>query len=272
MTESRSKSAPSEKVESRGKSMATNQLVELIRMRRSIRHMTGERLPDEDLELILDAARYAPSPENMQMWRYVVIRDDQEMKRIIADISQEAARYVFGNFPYEATQGRLWYLPDANRPSTYEEMRDGSLFRYPEKSDAVIVCCASETWHDSTAMYPNELCGSVVVAMGVLNMWLVAHSMGYACAYQAVPFADKRHVEFICDKIGIPRTWTPIAAFCIGIPEKPRMLGPSRWPLEGSFYAERWGVPYQRLAFRNQKAKKSKQKPKAKRKKMKVQR
>jgi nitroreductase len=253
MTEAKRKTASTTNIETHNLAQSTNDLVELIRMRRSIRHMTGERIPDEDLELIIDAARYAPSPENMQMWRYILIRDDTEMKRIIADISQEAAQYVFGNFPYEATQGRLWYLPDANRPGIYEEMRDGSLFRYPEKADAVIICCASETWHDSTAMYPNELCGSVVVAMGVMNMWLVAHSMGYACAYQAVPFVDKRHVEFICDKIGIPRTWTPIAAFCIGVPEKPRMLGPSRWPLEGSFYAERWGIPYQRLAFRNHK-------------------
>ena len=252
MTEVKKKALNKGKSQSQGLSIATDQLVDLIRMRRSIRHMTGERIPDEDLELILDAARYAPSPENMQMWRYVVIREDQTMKQIIADISQEAARYVFGNFPYEATQGRLWYMPDASRPGTYEEMRDGSLFRYPEKSDAVIICCSSESWHDSTAMYSNELCGSVVVAMGVMNMWLVAHSMGYACAYQAVPFADKRHVEFICDKLGIPRTWTPLAAFCIGIPENPRMLGPSRWPLEGSFYTERWGIPYTRLAFRNQ--------------------
>ncbi len=253
MTEAKRSPTDESKAESSALSQSTNQLVELIRMRRSIRHMTGERIPDEHLELILDAARYAPSPENMQMWRYVIIREDSDMKRLIADISQEAARYVFGNFPYEATQGRLWYMPDARRPGTYEEMRDGSLFRYPEKADAVIICCASESWHDSTAMYSNELCGSVVVAMGVLSMWLVAHSMGYACAYQAVPFADKRHVEYICDKIGIPRTWTPLAAFCIGIPEKKRMLGPSRWPLESSFYSERWGIPYQRLAFRKQK-------------------
>jgi nitroreductase len=259
MTEVKPKSRSEEKTNSLGQTAATDDLVKLIRMRRSIRHMTGERISDEDLELILDAARYAPSPENMQQWRFVVIRDDVQMKRLIADISQEAARYVFGNFPYDATQGRLWYVPDASRPGIYEEMRDGSLFRYPEKADAVIICCASETWHDSTAMYPNELCGSVVVAMGVMNMWLVAHSMGYACAYQAVPFADKRHVEYICDKLGIPRTWTPIAAFCIGVPEKPRMLGPSRWPLEGSFYAERWGIPYLRNAFRaNQKRRKRK--------------
>jgi len=234
----------------RGRTELTSRIVELIRTRRSIRHMTGERIPDEDLELILDAARYAPSPENLQMWRYVVIREDQELKKIIADISQECARYVFGSCPYEATQGRLWYLPDRSRPGIYEPMRDGTLFRYPEKADAVIVCCASESWHDSSLMYPNYLFGSVVVAMGVLSMWLVAHSMGYACAYQALPFSDHRHTEYLCELLGIPRSWTPLAAFCIGVPEKPRMLGPSRWPLESCFYSERWGNPYVRLACR----------------------
>jgi hypothetical protein len=38
------------------------------------------------------------------------------------------------------------------------------------------------------------------------------------------------------------------------------MLGPSRWPLEGSFYAERWGNPYVRLAFREDKEKRVKRK------------
>ena len=94
MVEAKKKAHTKQKPQAQGTSIATNQLVELIRMRRSIRHMTGERIPDDDLELILDAARYAPSPENMQRWRYVIIREDKEMKRSIADISQEAARYV----------------------------------------------------------------------------------------------------------------------------------------------------------------------------------
>ena len=97
LTETKDHPEEQVKSETRGRTAVTDDIVELIRMRRSIRHMTGERLPDEDLELIFDAARYAPSPENMQMWRFVVIRDDAEMKRLIADISQEGARYVFGN-------------------------------------------------------------------------------------------------------------------------------------------------------------------------------
>ena len=76
------------------------ELLEAIKTRRSIRDFTGERIPDEHIEMILDAARYAPSPENLQMWRYVVIREDQEMKDLIAELSMEVARQVFGAQPY----------------------------------------------------------------------------------------------------------------------------------------------------------------------------
>ncbi|MBU7048220.1 MAG: nitroreductase family protein, partial [Theionarchaea archaeon] len=72
------------------------EIFEAIRTRRSIREFTGEKIPDEDLEKILDAARYAPSPENMQMWRYVIVRDDQELKDFIAEVSKNAASEVFG--------------------------------------------------------------------------------------------------------------------------------------------------------------------------------
>ncbi|MHA1614485.1 MAG: nitroreductase family protein, partial [Candidatus Thorarchaeota archaeon] len=44
-----------------------------IRERRSIREFTGEKIPDEHIEMILEAARHAPSPENMLMIRFVVI-------------------------------------------------------------------------------------------------------------------------------------------------------------------------------------------------------
>ena len=56
------------------------QAMKFVRSRRSIRHFTGEKIPDDHIELILEAVRHAPSPENMLMIRLIVIRDDQEMK------------------------------------------------------------------------------------------------------------------------------------------------------------------------------------------------
>jgi len=222
-----------------------------IRRRRSIREFTGEKIPDEDIERIIDTARYAPSPENFQNVRYVLIRKDEDLKKTIADICQEASGELFGSAPYELTQGRLWYTPELRRPATFKDMRDGSLFRYPEKSDSLIVCCASESYHDSPLIYPNEYFGSVTLGMAVQSMWTAASTLGYGVGYQAFPVMEPRRAEYICDEIGIPRLWKPISVLCIGVPIKPvRMVGPSRWPLEGFFFEERWGNPYVRKAFR----------------------
>ena len=251
-------SAEDTKSDSAGKAQETSKTaeklsaLELIRDRRSIREFTGEKLPDEHLELILEAARHAPSPENMLMIRFVVIRDDQEMKEFLADIAQEMAQTAFGGAPFELTSGRNWFISDPYRAAVYARLRDGELFRYPEKSDAVIIVCASEIWHDAGYLYPNELFGSVVAGMAIMNMWLTATELGYGCGYEALVCSDPRHAMLLRNRLGIPPTWTPLTAFCIGVRQSPRALGPSRPPLEGLMYQERWGNPYKRLAFRKE--------------------
>ncbi|MFX1368818.1 MAG: nitroreductase family protein [Promethearchaeota archaeon] len=226
------------------------QSLKLIRDRRSIREFTGEKIPDEHIELILEAARHAPSPENMLMIRFVVIRDDQDMKVFLADLAQEMAQTAFGGAPFELTSGRNWFISDPYRAAVYARLRDGELFRYPEKSDAVIIVCASDVWHDAGYQYPNELFGSVVSGMAIQNMWLTATELGYGCGYEALVCSDPRHAMLIRDRLGIPPTWTPLTAFCIGKRVSPRALGPSRPPLEGLMYEERWGLPFKRMAFR----------------------
>ncbi|MBS3795135.1 MAG: nitroreductase family protein, partial [Candidatus Thorarchaeota archaeon] len=145
--------------------------VEIIKKRRSIRRMKkDERIPDEHVELILDAARHAPSPENMLMIRFIVIRDDQETKEFLADIAQEMAQTAFGGAPFELTSGRNWFINDPYRASVYSRLRDGELFRYPEDSDVTIIVCASEAWHDANYSYPLDLFGSVVAGMAIQNI------------------------------------------------------------------------------------------------------
>lgn len=248
----KSESDSAGKAEDTTKTTEELQSLKLIRDRRSIREFTGERIPDDHIEMILEAARHAPSPENMLMIRFVVIRDDQEAKEFLADIAQEMAQTAFGGAPFELTSGRNWFINDPYRAAVYARLRDGELFRYPEKSDAVIIVCASEAWHDAGYLYPNELFGSVVAGMAVQNMWLTATELGYGCGYEALICSDPRHAELVRDKLGIPPIWTPLTAFCIGKRISPRALGPSRAPLEGLMYEERWGYPYKRLAFRKE--------------------
>ena len=50
-------------------------MLELIKRRRSIRRYTAEEVGEEEVQELLEAAMAAPSADNLQSWRFVVVRD-----------------------------------------------------------------------------------------------------------------------------------------------------------------------------------------------------
>ena len=58
------------------------EVFEAIRRRKSIRGYAPTPVPREKLERILEAARSAPSAENLQPWYFVVVTDPEKRKRI----------------------------------------------------------------------------------------------------------------------------------------------------------------------------------------------
>lgn len=58
--------------------------LETIMKRRSIRTYKPEPIPDEDLELILEAGRQSPSGGNRQPWHFVVVKDAELRKQVAA--------------------------------------------------------------------------------------------------------------------------------------------------------------------------------------------
>jgi nitroreductase len=66
--------------------------LEAIRKRRSVREYTGEPIPREDLETIVDAGRLAASGNNNQPWDFVVITDRAMIERLkVASLWMEQA-------------------------------------------------------------------------------------------------------------------------------------------------------------------------------------
>jgi nitroreductase len=63
---------------------------EAIRTRRSIRKYRSEPMPDEKLELILEAARLAPSAANRQPWRFIVVQNPAR-KKALAEVANNQA-------------------------------------------------------------------------------------------------------------------------------------------------------------------------------------
>jgi nitroreductase len=62
--------------------------IDVLRERRTIRSFKVKPIEDDDLHLILDAGRWAPSAGNLQNWRFLIIRDE-EKKLAIANACME---------------------------------------------------------------------------------------------------------------------------------------------------------------------------------------
>ena len=56
--------------------------LEAIRTRRSVRKYTGDPIPREDLETIIDAGRLAASGNNRQPWDFIVVTEREMIDRL----------------------------------------------------------------------------------------------------------------------------------------------------------------------------------------------
>ena len=62
--------------------MDRENLLRIIQRRRSVRVYKSGNVSAKQLEIILEAARWAPSGANTQPWEFVVTRDRKKMKRV----------------------------------------------------------------------------------------------------------------------------------------------------------------------------------------------
>ena len=57
-------------------------IYELISLRKSVRSYKDQQIPSEVLDRVLDAARLAPSANNAQEWRFVVVTDEENRRKL----------------------------------------------------------------------------------------------------------------------------------------------------------------------------------------------
>jgi nitroreductase len=65
-------------------------IFETIRDRRSIRTYKGERIPKDKLDKLLETARLAPSAANRQVWKFIVVEDEQIKNQLVTACNNQA--------------------------------------------------------------------------------------------------------------------------------------------------------------------------------------
>jgi nitroreductase len=79
-------------------------LLELLKNRRSIRRYKSDRIPDEYVDRIIEAARLAPSGFNTQPWEFVIIKK-KELKDEIAKLVRD---YRSSHYPLMEKRREPW--------------------------------------------------------------------------------------------------------------------------------------------------------------------
>ena len=80
--------------------------LELVKKRRSIRSFKADPIPDDYIDKIIEAARWAPSGFNLQPWEFVVVKKEELRKSIV----QYLRDFMALSGPMEATR-ESWQGP-----------------------------------------------------------------------------------------------------------------------------------------------------------------
>ncbi|MFC2018816.1 nitroreductase family protein [Chloroflexota bacterium] len=71
--------------------MKIDELLDLLRARRSIRRFKPDPIPNEYLEKMIEAARWAPSGANAQPWEFIIIKDPKT-KQTMAELYRQVLK------------------------------------------------------------------------------------------------------------------------------------------------------------------------------------
>jgi nitroreductase len=179
-------------------------------------------VPDSDLERILAAAIHAPSAENTQPWRFVVVRDTETRRDLAAWWTET----------WQA--GGSAYARQVANASMYADLEhavgEGGFAAAP----VVVVVCA-----DTEAVLEVFLQSSIYPA--VQNMLLAANGLGYgSCLTTGLTLFG---VEQVRKRLGLPDKIMPLAAVYIGPPAVP-LKPPRRIPARDITFRETYGAAW----------------------------
>ncbi len=208
--------------------------IKVIQERRSIRDYSVDPVSDQDLDMILEAARLAPSGENAQPWRFVIVKDEGKRKLIGALAGGGSGRRFTAEFVTQKMQVRFASLQDEEKKkAAFQKLTSGQVSTFLANAPVnIVVCGRKDVWdlpYDTSA--------------AIENMLLMATALNLGACWVIAPCIDIRDEERIKAILGVPEGFKVISIISIGHPTRPHRPRP-RLPINELVFRETWGEPY----------------------------
>lgn len=222
--------------------MVSMELYDAMRSTAAVREFTGDPLPDDVLERILDNARFAPTGGNRQGVRVIVLRD-QDTRAALADLGLTAARrytaqLANGESPWNTLQ------PNSLDAATIGAAQVPAQMSAPFREAPVVlmflvnlgVVAATDQDLDRIAVVP----GASVYPF-VWNVLLAARNEGFGGVLTTMVVAEEPRAKSL---LGIPDSYAIAALVPLGKPVR-QLSKLRRRPVSDFATCERFdGAPF----------------------------
>jgi nitroreductase len=194
--------------------MVVMDLYDVMRTTAAVREFTGDPLPDEVLERILDNARFAPSGGNRQGTRVIVVRDTQTREALIECMIPGTRRYIAqlrnGESPWNPLQ-----------PCRVDEQTIAAVevpTQSPLREAAVVLVICVDL--GVVAAFDQDLDRIGLIAGASVypfawNVLLAARNEGYGGSLTTAVVAEEPRVKQL---LGVPENYAIAAVLPLGKP------------------------------------------------------
>lgn len=189
---------------------------EIVRGRRSVRAFRSDPLTRAQIEAVLEAARWAPSPHGRQPWRFVVVTTVAARVRLAAAMGAEWRRQL---------------ALDGQDPATIEARFRKSHERIVGAPALIIPClylADLDTYPDAERQAAETTMAVQSLGCAVQNMLLAAYALGFDSGWMCAPLFCQ---ETVREALGLGDDLHPHALIPLGYAARDPVRRPRR-PLD----------------------------------------
>ncbi len=178
-------------------SLAVKAVLETMRNRRTVREFRPNSIPNERIDAIIDAARFAPTAGNIQPWKFVVIDTRGRLDSLTVILKESWSKKIESHTE----------LTPADR-ETYISQGRAYLDKVMKAPVYILVFA-------DTAASPKYALFDACLAME--NLMLAARALGYGTGFFTTYFPEEVMKEFVkapdelkflcATPVGIPKEW-----------------------------------------------------------------
>lgn len=167
--------------------MATNEVLQAIKNRRSVRTFTNQQVSDEQLDAILEAAVYAPTGMNYQTFHFTAVLDAEKLAELNRRVKAVFARSTDERFRHRG---------------------ENEAYNFYYRAPALVIVT-----NESTQPWAGQDCTNALQ-----NMFLAAHSLGVDSCWinQLSSTCHDSAVRELLTQWGIPENHTVYGCAALG--------------------------------------------------------